>query len=314
MIEKLVSVIIPSFKMGQFIGEALESVGAQTYPHWEVIVVDDAGPEDGTRAAVEAFAAKHSDHRVEYIRHETNQGVSVARRTGAIAAKGEFIAFLDADDSFLPGKLAQQLAAMQRFPSVVLCHGPAVVVGGSAAESDAMMAGFSLEATGSPYKLREKPYALGSNYICLSTVLCRRACVGDDCFPRNMVYQFEDWYMWLRLSAKGAFVSLDSPVTRYSLHEDGFTTRTMRNPQRQVLARLEMLAGLISISDSPAWLMRVGGAIFEQLLLLARSRSSGGPEAWSSRSPMVAVFLASGVILGFCSGVWNRVLGRRRQG
>jgi glycosyltransferase involved in cell wall biosynthesis len=77
----LVSVIIPAYKMGQFIGEALDSVGAQTYPYWEVIVVDDAGPEDGTRAAVKAFAAKHPEHRIDYIRHETNQGVSAVRNT-----------------------------------------------------------------------------------------------------------------------------------------------------------------------------------------------------------------------------------------
>ena len=90
----LVSVIMPAYKMGQFIGEALDSVGARTYPHWEVIVLDDAGPEDGMRAAVEAFAAKHADRRVEYIRHETNQDVSAARNTAMSAAEGSVLAFL----------------------------------------------------------------------------------------------------------------------------------------------------------------------------------------------------------------------------
>lgn len=65
----LVSVIMPCYKMGRFIGEALESVGKQTYTNWEVIAVDDCGPEDGTHKIVKDFASKHLDHRIEYIRH-----------------------------------------------------------------------------------------------------------------------------------------------------------------------------------------------------------------------------------------------------
>jgi glycosyltransferase involved in cell wall biosynthesis len=80
-------VILPCYKTGQFIGEALESVGVQTYTNWEVIAVDDCGPEDGTRGAVEAFAAKFPDHRILYHRHKLNAGVSAARNTGIRAAR-----------------------------------------------------------------------------------------------------------------------------------------------------------------------------------------------------------------------------------
>ena len=70
----LVSVIIPCYKMGGYIAEALESIGKQTYENWEVIAVDDCGPEDGTREIVESFAADQPQHRVEYIRHKENGG------------------------------------------------------------------------------------------------------------------------------------------------------------------------------------------------------------------------------------------------
>ena len=60
----LVSVIMPCYKMGRFIGEALESVGKQTYTNWEVIAVDDCGPEDGTRKAVEFFAKQFPNNRI----------------------------------------------------------------------------------------------------------------------------------------------------------------------------------------------------------------------------------------------------------
>ena len=88
----LVSVIIPCYKTGRFIGEALESVGKQSYLNWEVLAVDDCGPEDGTREAVKAFAANHPDQRVEYIRHDCNRGVSAARNTGIRAARGSVVA------------------------------------------------------------------------------------------------------------------------------------------------------------------------------------------------------------------------------
>ena len=71
----LVSIIIPSYKMGRYIGEALESVGKQTYENWEVIAVDDCGPEDGTKEIIESFAACHPQHRIEFIRHQKNGGV-----------------------------------------------------------------------------------------------------------------------------------------------------------------------------------------------------------------------------------------------
>ncbi len=96
--QPLLSVIMPCYKMGQFIGEALESVGKQTYTNWEVIAVDDCGPEDGTKEAVEVFAKQFSNHRILYHRHEKNGGVSAARNTAIGLAQGEYLAFLDPDD------------------------------------------------------------------------------------------------------------------------------------------------------------------------------------------------------------------------
>ena len=96
------SIIIPAYKMGRFIGEALASVGVQSCRDWEVIVVEDCGPEDGTEAIVRDFAKAHPNHRVEFIRHERNTGVSGARNTAIAAARGDFLAFLDPDNYWLP--------------------------------------------------------------------------------------------------------------------------------------------------------------------------------------------------------------------
>src|SRR5215831_13863239 len=104
-LQPLVSVIIPSYKMGAYIGEALQSVGGQSYRRWEVVVVDDCGPDDGTYDVIKAFRTSFPDHRVECVRHPTNRGVSAARNTAIAAAEGEFLAFLDPDDSWFPDHL-----------------------------------------------------------------------------------------------------------------------------------------------------------------------------------------------------------------
>lgn len=241
--ETLVSVIIPSFKMGQFIGEALQSVGAQTYPHWEVIVVDDAGPEDGTRAAVDAFAVKHPDHRVEYIRHGTNQGVSVARRTALQASRGEYIAFLDADDAFLPEKLAKHIALLEKSADVVLVHGPVQEMrdGGPAQR---VASGFDHAGNERVYSLWEEPDLLETNKVCNSTVLCRRAVVDPSNFPNQMVFQYEDWLLWLLIGERGKFAYCPEKLTLYRFHQDAFTSRVLERRGLHDFARIEMLLAL----------------------------------------------------------------------
>ncbi len=107
----LVSVVIPTFDRARLCARAVESVLAQTYPHVEVIVVDD-GSRDETPQVMEAFG-----DRIRYVRQE-NAGVSAARNRGLGLATGEFVAFLDSDDTWLPWKLEAQVSVMRRYPSV----------------------------------------------------------------------------------------------------------------------------------------------------------------------------------------------------
>lgn len=99
-----VSVIIPTYQRAQWLGRAIDSVLAQTMPHFELIVVDD-GSTDETDAVVSAYR----DGRIRYIQHGENLGSSEARNTGVEASRGEYVAFLDSDDEWLPRKLARQL-------------------------------------------------------------------------------------------------------------------------------------------------------------------------------------------------------------
>lgn len=120
----LVSVITPTYKTSGNLIESIESVLAQTYKDVEVIVIDDNDPSSGYRSKTEALMAKY-DHinNVVYIKHQSNKNGAAARNTGIKASKGEFIAFLDDDDTFLPDKLEKQLNYLESHPEMDAVYG-----------------------------------------------------------------------------------------------------------------------------------------------------------------------------------------------
>lgn len=103
----LVSIITPTYNCGRFIAETIESVLAQTYMHWEMIIIDDCST-DNTRETV----AQYNDRRIKYHCLESNSGAAVARNTALRMAKGRWIAFLDSDDLWKPEKLEHQILFM----------------------------------------------------------------------------------------------------------------------------------------------------------------------------------------------------------
>lgn len=112
---QLVSVIIPTHRGSDKICCAVDSVLAQTYPDIEVIVVDDNGKGTEAQLATEKAMQKYAgNEKVKYLAHETNKNGAAARNTGIAASKGEFLAFLDDDDKFMPEKTEKQVAAFNK--------------------------------------------------------------------------------------------------------------------------------------------------------------------------------------------------------
>jgi glycosyltransferase involved in cell wall biosynthesis len=107
----IVSVVMPAYNAGQVIGRALESVLAQSYAYWELIVFDD-GSNDNTVDIVSAYA--ENDRRIQLLENETNIGPAASRNNAIRQAEGSYIAFLDADDTWHPEKLDRQIGFMEK--------------------------------------------------------------------------------------------------------------------------------------------------------------------------------------------------------
>jgi glycosyltransferase involved in cell wall biosynthesis len=120
----LVSCIIIFFNAGEkFFIEAIESIFAQTYDNWELLLADDGSTDESTAIALR-YAQKYPE-KVRYVQHENhqNRGMSATRNLGIRHAKGEYIAFLDADDLWLPHKLEQQVPILESHPEVAMLYG-----------------------------------------------------------------------------------------------------------------------------------------------------------------------------------------------
>jgi glycosyltransferase involved in cell wall biosynthesis len=111
----LVSVIIPTYNRAGMVREAVASVETQTFRNFEILVVDD-GSTDASPGVLASLKG------VRVLRHDCRRGVAAARNLGAVAARGEWLAFLDSDDLWLPEKLARQMAYLKERPGLLLCQ------------------------------------------------------------------------------------------------------------------------------------------------------------------------------------------------
>ncbi len=112
----LVSVVIPTYNRAGWVIQAVDSVLAQTFRDFELLVVDDGSAD----ATLEALASRR--HRLVYLKTRRNRGVAAARNLGAAAARGQWLAFLDSDDLWRPEKLARQVDFLRRHPDLAICQ------------------------------------------------------------------------------------------------------------------------------------------------------------------------------------------------
>ncbi|HEY7913074.1 MAG TPA: glycosyltransferase family A protein, partial [Blastocatellia bacterium] len=119
----LVSIIVPFLNAERFIDEAIESVFAQVYDNWELLLVDDGSTDDSSGRARKV--AQGFPEKVRYFEHEghQNRGLPASRNLGLKHAKGKYVALLDSDDVWLPQKLEQQVRILESYPEAAMVYG-----------------------------------------------------------------------------------------------------------------------------------------------------------------------------------------------
>lgn len=204
-----VSVLIPTHNRARLLRQAIDSVLAQSFQDFEIIVIDDASNDD-TRDAVRGQA----DVRIRYFRNSANRGAGGSRNVGLAHASGECIAFLDDDDSWLPQKLAAQVRLLDSCPIKVggVYTGYFRVNGATGA----IISTVRPEKGGDVYRdLR------GQNWIgSPSTVLLRRECLDRVGLFDEQLKFGADYDMWIRVSELYHFDYIDQPLVRYTVHPD----------------------------------------------------------------------------------------------
>ncbi len=208
----LVSVIMPAYNAADYINEAVASALGQSYTNIELIIVND-GSTDGTAAIL----GKLNDARV-HVTTTANQGVSVARNTAMARAKGEWLAFLDADDVWNLDKLQLQ---SQYFADFDLICSNAIVLSGPRAGA-LLLAKSHLEGMNSRGILQ----LVEGSHPPMSSVCLRRSALGQEQFTAGQRFG-EDFALWLRLVAGGARLrAIPDPLYSYRVHEGNATAQT----------------------------------------------------------------------------------------
>ncbi|MEA5390231.1 glycosyltransferase family 2 protein [Cyanobium gracile UHCC 0139] len=262
----LVSVIIPSYNAIRFIEDTIASVYAQAHRPLEVIVVDD-GSTDGSWDLLERLQATEFPDLILLCHPgRENRGETIARALALGRASGQFIAILDSDDLFRPGKLDLQLQALGQHPDVVLCH-TAVEVVGDLSRSSYFQSHFNNNPAG-PYRFSQLSEYLIRNRICNSSVLVRAADLRSVSWATNIVLGFGDWVCWALLAQRGRFLYLDQPLTGYRVHPDSKTTAFAKHKLRRLFALLEFKLAVLARLEQPVLAARVFLSLCETIRLM----------------------------------------------
>lgn len=239
-----VSVVMPVYNVEAYVAEAIDSVLAQTFADFELIVVDDGGTDRSME-----IVRGYDDPRIRIVT-QANRGLAGARNTGILEARGTYIALLDSDDRWLPEKLALHVIHLDNNPDVGVSFSPSRFI----------------DRDGRPMRLMQTPKLDGiepADIFCrnpvgngsapvirlaaLQSVAFRHAEEPERlcCFDESL-RQSEDIEMWLRLSVAGGvrFAGIELALTEYRVNGGGLSSQVVRQYQswEQVVARLNVYA------------------------------------------------------------------------
>ena len=221
MANPAVSVIIPTYNSANFIAETIESVLSQTYQDWEMLIVDD-GSSDNTLLVARSYKAKDSRIKIFSLGHNSG-GPATPRNYGIRLAQGDYIAFLDSDDLWLPQKLQKQIRFLEENEDIFLLYAQCIIQRGGE-------------------QLRIEPGRPKAGYIfnhlfihfniidCLTVVMRNRREKNVYFFDEDVrLISVEDYAMWLSIALKEKISFLSEPMAIYRIHPNSISCDVLAN-------------------------------------------------------------------------------------
>ncbi|MBW4651841.1 MAG: glycosyltransferase [Kaiparowitsia implicata GSE-PSE-MK54-09C] len=196
-----VSVIIPAYNAMRYLPATVDSVLNQTFKDFEMLIIDDGSSDE-----IRQWTSYLLDPRAQLISQQ-NQGLPGARNTGIMHAKGEYIAFLDADDLWEPTKLEKQVCRFEQYPDVGLVHAWMEFIDENGKPTGRIMRS---DANGNAWKLLAE-----RNVIACPSVMVRKSCFDITGMFDRSLRSVEDWDMWIRIAAKFPIALIAEPLAYY---------------------------------------------------------------------------------------------------
>lgn len=212
----LITVIICSYNAGQYLADSVQSVLQQTYPHWELLLIDDGSTDN----SIEPIA-QLQEARIRIIRHAQNRGIAESRKEGIELAAGKYCCWLDADDIALPNRLQQQVSWLEQHPDTVLCAMQAHIINEQGQWQQQPAPGISDAALKAAMFFR---FPFINSTVAMPTAAARQA--ADTSVDYK---QAEDYILYSRLMQSGRFVCLPHAGIGYRIHQSAHRITDDRN-------------------------------------------------------------------------------------
>ena len=219
----MVSIVIPTYQCGQFLSQAIESVLAQTYKNYEIIIVDD-GSTDNTQEVLSRYS--HLEN-IKFVT-QSNQGPAAARNRGIKLSSGEYIAFLDADDLWLPTKLEKQIIFLEQHPLTDMVYCDAYIFSGNFPWKKTLF-NMSPPASGNVF---ERLFLL--NFIPILTVVLRRNIFNTSGFFDESIIGPEDYDLWLRICKSKTITFIQEPLAKYRVSAGQITKQRISMIENEI--------------------------------------------------------------------------------
>ena len=242
----LISVIIPCYNYATYMRDAINSVKAQTYEHWEMLIVDD-GSKDNTAIIAQEFASQ--DNRIKY-HYQANQGLSAARNTGLRLAQGEYIQLLDADDYIASEKLRLHLQTLLEQPTAALVFGDTYNFQHSEVVDERILVQLHLQkgpVSGQGQALAT--HMAYDNMFLPGNPLFRKTLADQIGEFDEKLFSLEDWHFWYRGVLQGAgYVYYNRPGTEFyaRTHGNNMSGNRHRMWKNKIQARQSIIQHLQS--------------------------------------------------------------------